>query len=104
MKEEGKDLSKYNIKTDASFKIFSPVGCDKCNMTGYKGRVGLYEAILMSAKIEQVILQNPSEREIKLAAKDQGILTMLEDGVVKVLKGVTSMDEVRRVIDVDSEL
>ena len=85
-------------------KAYTSVGCEKCNMTGYKGRVGLYEAILMSSKIEQVILQNPSEREIKLAAKDQGILTMLEDGVVKVLKGVTSMDEVRRVIDVDSEL
>jgi type IV pilus assembly protein PilB len=82
-------------------KMWSAVGCDKCNHTGYKGRVGLYEAILMNEAIEQVLRENPSEREIWKAALPQGINTMQQDGVIKVLRGVTSLDELERVIDLD---
>ena len=79
-------------------KIWTAVGCDKCNMTGYKGRVGIYEAILTNEKIETAVEMNPSEREIWAAAKGQGILTMKQDGVIKILQGMTSMDELERVI------
>lgn len=79
-------------------KMFSAVGCDKCNKTGYKGRVGIYEAILSDKKIEDAVEMNPSEREIWLAAQGQGILTMKQDGVLKILSGITSLDELRRVI------
>lgn len=85
-------------------KAFTAVGCEQCNNTGYKGRIGIYEAILMSSAIEKVIIENPSEREIKSAAKGQEILTMPQDGVVKILQGVTSFEEFRRVIDISSEL
>ncbi len=81
--------------------MYQAVGCIKCNNTGYKGRVGLYEAILTNEALEKIIVQNPSDREIKQVTKDQGILDMQEDGVVKVLKGVTSLSELRRVIDLD---
>lgn len=81
--------------------IYEPVGCKECNFTGFKGRTGIYEAILTDEKIEKVVNQNPSEREISKVAEDQEMLTMLQDGVVKILKGITSLDELGRVIDVE---
>jgi len=103
IKEEGKDLSKYNVKVEENFKIFSPVGCDKCNKTGYKGRIGIFEAIKTDEAIENIIPQNPSEHEIKKTARDQGTLTMRQDGVVKILTGVTSLTEVQSVVDLNEE-
>ena len=83
-------------------KIYVPVGCERCNKTGYKGRIGIYEAILMTREIELVVQQNSSDREIWEAAKGQGLLTMKQDGVTKVLAGITSMDELRRVISLEN--
>jgi type IV pilus assembly protein PilB len=82
-------------------KTFISQGCKECNFTGYKGRIGIYEAILPSEKIEAAVNMNPSEREIWVAAEDQGILNMKQDGVLKVLKGITSLTELRRVITID---
>ncbi len=79
-------------------KVWEPVGCDKCNQTGYKGRIGVYEAILTDKNIEDTVERNPSEREIWAAAKGQGILTMRQDGILKVLQGITSISEIERVI------
>jgi type II secretory ATPase GspE/PulE/Tfp pilus assembly ATPase PilB-like protein len=106
MEEEGKELSKYNIKIntkDLSFKLFSYVGCNKCNMTGYKGRIGIFEAIKTDEAIEKVISSNPSEREIKKVAKTQGILSMRQDGMVKMLNGITSFEEVQSTVDLLEE-
>ncbi len=75
------------------------VGCPTCGGSGYKGRVGIFEAIVMDREIERVVNENPSERELWAAAKSQGILTMQQDGVLKVLKGITSLSELERVID-----
>ncbi|MDD5050600.1 MAG: GspE/PulE family protein [Candidatus Pacebacteria bacterium] len=80
--------------------IWEAVGCEKCNGTGYKGRVGIYEAILTDQAIEKVVEENPSEREIRAAAAPQGLLTLEQDGVLKVLQGVTSLDELQRVIEI----
>ncbi|MEN9604789.1 MAG: type pilus assembly ATPase PilB, type pilus assembly protein PilB [Candidatus Parcubacteria bacterium] len=76
------------------------VGCAECNNTGYKGRIGVYEGILADEKIEETVRMNPSEREISVAAKEQKIMTMKQDGVIKVLQGVTTLDELERVVDV----
>ena len=103
MREEGKDLEKYNLKTDASFKIFSPIGCDKCNKIGYKGRIGIFEAIKTDEAIEKIIPENPSEHEIKKVARAQGILSMRQDGIVKILNGITSLEEVKSVVDLNEE-
>lgn len=81
--------------------IYESVGCEKCNFTGFKGRTGIFEAILTSEKIEAVVKENPSEREINKAAEGQGILNMKQDGIVKVLKGITSIQELSRVIDLE---
>lgn len=80
-------------------EVWMAVGCDACNMTGYKGRIGVFEAILSDPSIEEIIRENPSEREIKEVAKKQGILDMKQDGVLKVLRGTTTFEELERVID-----
>ncbi len=103
MKEEGKDLSKYNIKSDAPLKIFSPVGCEKCNKIGYGGRIGIFEAIKTDEAIEKIMPENPSEHEIKKVASKQGILSMRQDGIVKILNGITSLEEVQSVVDLKEE-
>jgi type II secretory ATPase GspE/PulE/Tfp pilus assembly ATPase PilB-like protein len=82
-------------------KMWISVGCDKCNKTGYKGRIGIYEAILMNQQVEQAVQASSSDREIWIAAKGQGILTMKQDGVLKVLAGITSYEELLRVITLE---
>lgn len=84
-------------------KVWDAVGCPLCNMLGYKGRIGIYEAILTDEALEEAVRGKASEREIRRATKSQGILSMEEDGLVKVLKGVTSIDELRRVIELGAE-
>lgn len=81
---------------------YKSVGCEACNFTGFKGRTGIYEAILTDEKIEAVVKENPSEREINEAAKGQNILNMRQDGVIKILQGLTSLDELGRVVDLES--
>jgi type II secretory ATPase GspE/PulE/Tfp pilus assembly ATPase PilB-like protein len=85
-------------------KFWQAKGCEACNNSGFKGRVGIFEAIKMDEKIAQVAIENPSEREIKIAAQSQGILDMRQDGVLKVLSGVTTLDELARVIDLSEEV
>nr|MBA3550869.1 type II/IV secretion system protein [Patescibacteria group bacterium] len=82
--------------------IGEPKGCDKCNFTGYRGRVGLYEAVLRTEAIEKAVKESPSEREIWKAAEGQGILNMQQDGIIKVLKKITSISELERVIDLEN--
>jgi type II secretory ATPase GspE/PulE/Tfp pilus assembly ATPase PilB-like protein len=80
-------------------KVWAPVGCPDCNGIGYKGRIGVYEAIFMDAAIEKAVIENPSERDIRAAAAPQKLLTLSQDGVIKALKGITTLDELDRVVD-----
>lgn len=82
----------------------SPQGCEACHGRGYKGRVGIFEAVFMDRAVEEILRSKPSEREVAAAARPQGIPTMPEDGVIKVLRGVTSLEELRRVVDLDALL
>jgi len=84
-------------------KVWRAVGCPKCNNTGYKGRIGVFEAVLITSEIEELLDTIPSEREIREVAKKQGILNMREDGIEKILAGLTSFDEVERVVDLERE-
>jgi len=103
IKAEGKNLENYKINPDTPMKIFNSVGCDKCNGTGYKGRTGIFEAIKTDGAIEKIIPQNPSEHEIKKVARTQDILSMRQDGIVKILNGITSIAEVQSVVDLSEE-
>lgn len=83
-------------------KTWVPVGCPACHNLGYKGRVGVYEAILVDGNIEKVVTINPSERDIREAAKSQNLLTLEQDGILKALSGVTSLEELERVVGLAS--
>ncbi len=79
---------------------YQAVGCEECHNTGYKGRVGVFEAIFKSEAIEAVVRMSPTDREIEKAAEEQGIMFLAEDGVTKVLQGMTSFEELERVIEI----
>lgn len=81
--------------------MWVPVGCETCAGSGFKGRVGVFEAIVMDEKVEQAIRERPSELDIWRAARHQNIRRIAEDGVAKVLEGVTSLEELARVVDIE---
>ena len=84
-------------------KIWEAPGCKECDSTGFMGRTGIFEAIFSDEEVEKIILANPSEREIRKAATPQKNLTLKQDGVIKVLQGLTSIAELGRVVDLDKE-
>ncbi len=79
-------------------------GCEKCGNTGYKGRIAVLEAVLVDAAVEAAVRQRPSEADIWRAARPQNIRRMAEDGVVKALEGITSLEELSRVVDLTEDL
>ena len=83
--------------------MWLPKGCEKCGGVGYRGRIGIVEVILMDKMIEDTIRQTSSEHEIWSAARHQNIRRMAQDGAVKVLQGVTSLDELSRVVNLEDE-
>ena len=99
----GKNLAAYNLTADMPLKLYTAPGCAECSKTGFKGRMGIFEAILTDEEIEKIIPTNPSEREIKKVANKQGIFNMQEDGVVKILSGITSIEEVQSVVDLTED-
>ncbi|MCB9808868.1 Flp pilus assembly complex ATPase component TadA [Candidatus Nomurabacteria bacterium] len=83
--------------------VYEPIPDEKSE-SGYKGRMGVFEAILIDDVIKDLLDKNPSDRQVKRAAQHQGILTMAEDGVVKILQGKTSYEEVERVVDLTADV
>lgn len=98
----GKHIESFAVSKEAT-KVWQAKGCEKCNHTGYKGRVGIFEVIKTDEQIEKIIAQSPSERDIKKIADTQGTLTMREDGLVKILGGITDFAEVQSVVDLNEE-
>lgn len=81
-----------------TIKQANPKGCPYCNFIGYKGRVGVFELFIIDDVMEKVILKTPSNVEIKESAIKAGMVTMLQDGLLKVLQKITTMDEVERIL------
>lgn len=79
-------------------KLYKPGGCKKCGDTGYRGRTGVHEVMLMSEEIGDLTVKEATAEEIKAVAVEQGMLTLKEDGLEKVRMGATSMEEIVRVI------
>lgn len=82
----------------SEFKIFQPQGCPQCNNTGYKGRIGIFEIIFIDDDLEKLVASSPSHAELKEAAAQKNMTTMIQDGVIKVVDGVTSLEEIKSVI------
>ncbi|MEK7596041.1 MAG: hypothetical protein AAB564_00600, partial [Patescibacteria group bacterium] len=81
------------------FFLFKAAGCELCNQTGYKGRIGVFEAFRVDDEAERVILgPMPLESEFKKIARKQGMMTMEQDAALKVLAGKSSLEELDRVL------
>ena len=79
--------------------FYQGVGCEKCGKIGYKGRLGLYEAITMTPEIQNLIQREEvTDFDIEQAAIQEGTVTMIQDGILKALVGETSVEEIFRVI------
>lgn len=79
--------------------VFEAVGCPKCNNIGYKGRTTVSEVLLITKEMEELITKGPTTSEVQGLAVSQGMITMAQDGILKVLEGLTTMEEVERVTE-----
>jgi type IV pilus assembly protein PilB len=78
-------------------KLHKSVGCDQCNREGYRGRNGIYEVLEVSEDIKKLIAQRATAEELENKARDNGMITMVEDGFIKSVLGITSVEEILRV-------
>jgi len=78
-------------------------GCKDCNMKAYRGRIAIFEMLEMTDELERIILTDLSEERLRAEAQRQGMLTMYQDGVLKVLQGTTSMEELLQVAQESEE-
>ncbi len=78
-------------------ELYRPNGCSMCNGTGYKGRSGIYEVFEITDAIEKLITQNATSEVMEKKAREDGMMTMVEDGFYKITQGATSIEEVMRV-------
>jgi len=90
---------KDDFKTSEKLTIYQATGCRQCSNEGYTGRVGLFEILSMTDQLADIILKTPEEKEILKEAKRQGMIDMKQDGILKVLAGVTTIEEVLRVAE-----
>ncbi len=90
-------LTEAGFRVGADLEAYEPVGCGRCNQTGYRGRIGLFSVMEMSEKIKELTVDGASEADLTAAAREEGMLTLREDGLLKVRSGVTSIAEVARV-------
>ena len=78
--------------------LFQPVGCSQCSNTGYQGRIALHEVMAVTEEIERLAVARSSSAEIGRLAREQGMLTLREDGWAKAQLGYTSVEEILRVV------
>jgi len=97
---EGETLRALNIsEADASrFVFYKAIGCDECNGTGYRGRIALYEVMRVSDKVRRLVAQRAGEDMVRDAAVSAGMITLGEDGLAKVKAGITTAEELLRVV------
>lgn len=86
-------------KLPKDLKFYHSPGCSKCNGLGYKGRMGVYEVLIMTEKVEQLIQKGAGTTEVRRQATDDGMITMAQDGLLKALSGITDVEEVFRVTE-----
>ena len=89
----------FKISQEQDVFVFRAKGCKKCGLKGYAGRIGVFEILSMNKQLSEIVLREPSEEKIFIEAQKQGMITMKQDGILKVLEGITSIEEVIRVAE-----
>ncbi|MBL7142321.1 MAG: type II/IV secretion system protein [Candidatus Pacebacteria bacterium] len=90
---------KNSLKIEKTFSLFKSKGCPKCNGAGFTGRIGIFEILSATPSLSDIILKEPSEHMIKKEADEQSMVTMKQDGILKALRGITTIEEVLRVAE-----
>jgi type IV pilus assembly protein PilB len=90
-------LTDAGMRVGAELEAYEPVGCPRCNGSGYRGRVGIFSVMQMSERIKEMAVAQASEADLSSVASEEGMLTLREDGLTKVRAGLTSLEEVLRV-------
>jgi len=88
---------KKKVKMPSPLMVYEAQGCKKCNFRGFSGRIGVFEILEMTNELAETISKDPSEEKITQEAHRQGMITMRQDGALKVLEGVTTVEEILRV-------
>ncbi len=86
-----------DLLSKEKLSLYKGKGCDKCGNTGYKGRVGIFEVLRVSTEVAHMTLENSPASKIESVAKDEGMVTLQQDGFLRVIEGVTTLEEVMRV-------
>ncbi|HEV7563044.1 MAG TPA: ATPase, T2SS/T4P/T4SS family [Solirubrobacterales bacterium] len=90
-------LGEAGVRVGAEVEAYEPVGCARCGQSGYQGRVGIYSVMSLSDRLKEMTIARAGEPDIAAVAREEGMLTLREDGVSKVRAGLTSLEEVLRV-------
>jgi type IV pilus assembly protein PilB len=85
------------INLSGSLEVYEPKGCDQCSNTGYKGRVGLFEVLPIVGKFQEAVLKRLTAKDLEKIAYEEGMISLKQDGFLKILRGETSVEEVLRV-------
>jgi general secretion pathway protein E len=88
------------MKREVKGPIFRAKGCEKCLETGYRGRTGIYEFLKMTESIKGLVLQTSDANQVGKAARKEGMVSLREDGIQKVIEGKTTVSEVLRVTQI----
>jgi len=91
------EFEKLNMPYDDKFKLFRSKGCDLCDKTGYKGRVGIHELLIATEDIKKMVQKHATVEMMREQAMKEGMTTLLQDGILKAIKGLTDFKQVRRV-------
>jgi type IV pilus assembly protein PilB len=97
LKELPKELQSKLKGSSSSLNVYKGVGCNFCNQTGYKGRIGIFEILPVEGEIQDLVTKKSSAGEIQKTATKLGMTTMKQDGILKVLDGLITMEELWRV-------
>ena len=89
----------FDFEKNKNLKLYEGRGCKECNNTGYLGRIGIFEVLVVSEKIAKMIIARSRAQDIAKQAVSEGMITMRQDGFLKVLEGITTVEEVLRVAE-----
>ncbi len=98
----GEAIASKHIQGKSSVEVYRGTGCKACDHTGYAGRIGLFEVLVVTPKIRELTIQKTNSDVIAQLAISEGMTTMPEDGLIKILQGLTSIEEVVRVTKTES--
>ena len=90
-------LIEADLRANVEMEAYEPVGCSRCGQSGYRGRVGLYSVMTLSERIKEMAIEGASEADIATVAREEGMFTLREEGIEKVRRGLTSLEEILRV-------